>query len=382
MRILLIRLRLIGDVVFTTPLIAALRRRYPDARLDYVVEPHARPVVAANPHLDEVLVATAPRTRGRLFSDVRLAGELRRRRYDAAVDLHGGPRSALLTWATGAPMRIGYRIQGRRWAYTHAVPRARELRPRHSVLNQWDLLAPLGFGAPDPEVDATDMRHPPAAETAVLARLRDAGAAPERHALVIVHVSAGNPFRRWPAASFARLVVSLARADSSRRVLLLSGPSETAAAREIGNRARAELGPLGGSVVDGVELDLFELRAALDHAALFIGGDSGPLHIAGTSGVPIVGLYGPTLPHRSAPWRPGRFVTESVEARDLPCRPCDQRRCEPGDFRCLGSIEADVVAAAAERAIANAHLERSRVEGRGSRAGTDPASGSTLDARR
>ena len=81
-------------------------------------------------------------------------------------------------------------------------------------------------------------------------------------------------------------------------------------------------------MIDGVDFDLAELRALMDRAALFIGGDSGPLHVAGTTGVPIVGLYGPTLAARSAPWRPARFVTESIEVPDLavpPVRPAALR---------------------------------------------------------
>ena len=352
MKILLIRLRLIGDVVFTTPLVRALRRRYPDARLEYLVEPHAAPVVAGNPHLDELIVATPPEAKGRLLADAALARDLRRRRYDLVIDLHGGPRSALLALASGAPRRVGYDIPGRRWMYTDRVARARDLRPRHSVVNQWDLLGPLGFGPPDPERDATEMPCSPAAWQAVESRLAGVGVDSRQHHVIVVHVSAGNPFRRWPADAFVSLVSALARADARRRLLLVSGPSERDAARTIGDRARAALGPRASSVVNGIELDLRELRAMLDHAALFVGGDSGPLHVAGTTGVPIVGLYGPTLPARSAPWRPGRFATESIEVDGLPCRPCNQRRCQPGDFRCLGSIQAAVVAARAERAMA------------------------------
>jgi ADP-heptose:LPS heptosyltransferase len=84
---------------------------------------------------------------------------------------------------------------------------------------------------------------------------------------------------------------------------------------------------------------------------LYIGGDSGPLHVAATTRVPIVGLYGPTLPVRSAPWRDEGCVTESVDAGELPCRPCDQRVCAPGDFRCLSSILPAQVVAAATRAL-------------------------------
>jgi ADP-heptose:LPS heptosyltransferase len=74
--------------------------------------------------------------------------------------------------------------------------------------------------------------------------------------------------------------------------------------------------------------------------------------VAATTAVPIVGLYGPTLPVRSAPWRAGACVTESVDAGELPCRPCDQRVCTPGDFRCLTSITPAQVVEAAERALA------------------------------
>jgi len=99
------------------------------------------------------------------------------------------------------------------------------------------------------------------------------------------------------------------------------------------------------------EFSLAELRALLDRASLYIGGDSGPLHVAATTSVPIVGLYGPTLPIRSAPWRAAAAITESVDAGELPCRPCDQRVCEPGDFRCLTSIKPAQVFEAAERAL-------------------------------
>jgi ADP-heptose:LPS heptosyltransferase len=110
-------------------------------------------------------------------------------------------------------------------------------------------------------------------------------------------------------------------------------------------------GDAGRRIVEDTGLSLAELRALMDVAALFIGGDSGPLHIASTSDVPVVGLYGSTLPERSAPWRPATVPTASIDAGALPCRPCDQRVCAPGDFRCLTSIPAAAVGAAAERLL-------------------------------
>ncbi len=100
------------------------------------------------------------------------------------------------------------------------------------------------------------------------------------------------------------------------------------------------------------DVDLAELRALVERSALFIGGDSGPLHVASTTTTPIVGIYGPTLSARSAPWRDPAIPTESVEIDGLPCRPCEQRVCAPGDFRCLTRVEPETVIAAAERALA------------------------------
>jgi lipopolysaccharide heptosyltransferase II len=349
MKIVLIRLRLIGDVVFTTPLVRALRRRYPAAHLTYVVEPNAAVVIRGNPHLDEIV--EVPRQGGleRWRDDLAWGRTLRRRRFDVALDLHGGPRGAWLTWATGAPMRIGYRTRGRSWMYTHVVPRPADLGPVHSVLKQWDLLAPLDAGACDPACDPVEMPADPAAEARVDHWLADAGIEP-RHRLVVVHVSAGNPFRRWPAAHFAALVRDLAHRDLERRVILTSGPSDADAARAIVEEVRAADARTGMAVLH-VEFDLAELRALTARAAVYIGGDSGPLHIAATTTTPIVGLFGSTLAERSMPWRDARWSAEAVDAGPLPCRPCAQRTCAPGDFRCLTTIEPARVAAAAERLL-------------------------------
>ena len=99
------------------------------------------------------------------------------------------------------------------------------------------------------------------------------------------------------------------------------------------------------------ELDLVELRSLISLAALFIGGDTGPLHLAATTSVPIVGIYGPTLAARSAPWRDPTYSVETADIGTLSCRPCNQRHCEPGDFRCLTRLAPSIVVAAAERAL-------------------------------
>jgi lipopolysaccharide heptosyltransferase II len=352
-RILLIRLRLIGDVAFTTPLIGALRRAYPGARIAYLVEPAAAPVVSGNPQLDEVIVA--PRRRGlrRILDDVALARRLRRQRFDVVLDLHGGPRSAWLAWASGARERIGYDIAGRRWMYTRIAPRARDLRPRHSVRNQWDLLEAIpGWpgGSPDPARDRIAMALDAGADRRMGDRLAQAGVA-QGDELVVVHVSAGNPFRRWPETFFAETAASLAAGGSRRRIVFSSGPSDREAASRIAAEARARLGNAAHRIIELGEFDLQELRALIGRSRLFLGGDTGPLHVAASTDTPVVGIYGPTLAARSAPWRPESLLTVSVERGDLPCRPCDQRVCAPGDFRCLTQLLPAAVIAAAEEAL-------------------------------
>lgn len=352
-RVLVVRLRLIGDVVFTTPALGALRRAFPDAHLTYLVEPSAAAVVRHHPALDAVIVAPRAQGLSRLATDLRLGLDLRRHRYDVVLDLHSGPRASWLTWLSGAPRRIGFEVQARRWVYTELVARPRELRPRHSVENQWDILAPLlpDLPPPTPAGDPVTMVHAPGADATVDAWLAGEGLT-SAHALVVVHVSAGNAFRRWPHHSFVELADRLAAVDRNRRIILTSGPSEAAAAADVVRAVRERRPEAPEAVRTCGDMSLDELHALIGRARLYVGGDSGPLHVASTTATPIVGLYGPTLPVRSAPWRDPRAYSAAVDVGQLPCRPCEQRVCAPGDFRCLTHITVDAVVAAAERALA------------------------------
>jgi lipopolysaccharide heptosyltransferase II len=351
LKILLVRLRQIGDVVFTTPAIRALHDRFPEAQISYVVEPAAAPVVERNTLLTQVIVA--PRARGfaGLRRDVLLGRLLRDERYDIAIDFHGGPRASLLTWLSRAPIRIGYDIPGRSWMYTRVVGRPRELRARHSVNNQWDLLQPLGVARSSPEAYPVEMAVDPDVARAVRSRVAQAGVSAAGQ-LVVIHVSAGNPFRRWPIASFGDVAAALVTHHRNLCVIITSGPSEGDAAGRVIAHAREHVQMSErGRVVDCGDFSLSELRALVEGAALYIGGDSGPMHIAATSHVPMISLYGPTLPARSAPWRPAEWPAAAIEIHDLECRPCDQRVCAPGDFRCLLRIEPKQVIEMAERLV-------------------------------
>lgn len=296
------------------------------------------------------MIVDRPRGLARMRYDVALALRLRRERFDVAIDFHGGPRASWLTLASGAPVRIGYDLPGRRWAYTARVPWSPSLvPPRHSVLNQWDLLEPLGIGPPDRAKDAVEMPLDPAAEARVAHRLNAAGV-PGNARLAVLHVSAGNPFRRWPIDRFVELASALTSGEDPLHVVITSGPSEAEAARAVADGA-SRLAHSARRVVRAGEFDLAELRALVGRASLYIGGDSGPLHVAATTRTPVVALFGPTLPERSLPWRDSAIASIGVDAGPLPCRPCHQRHCVPGDFRCLTGITVEMVLAACRRAM-------------------------------
>jgi len=357
-KILLIRLRLIGDVILTTPAIRAIRRAHPDAHLTYLVEPHAAAAVSGNPHLDAVIVAPLAGGLRRWAVDARLAVRLRREGFDTVLDFHGGPRSSLLAWLTGAARRIGYDISGRSWMYTEHAHRPRGHRQRHSVDNQWDLVTRFdpAIPMPTPDADPVEMAAQPAAAHQVRTRLM-ALAGGDAAPYIVVHVAAGNEFRRWTEDGFAAVVEALLADASNRRIILTTAPAQAGAAETVRRLALARGAPDARLVVM-CDLDLAELRSLLAGADLFIGGDSGPAHVAATTTVPMVVIFGPTTPAVWGPWRPASLATEPVDVGALPCRPCHQRHCEPGDFRCLRTLTAGAVVDAARRALARGAARR------------------------
>jgi ADP-heptose:LPS heptosyltransferase len=210
----------------------------------------------------------------------------------------------------------------------------------------------LGIGPADPAIDSVEMRAGDEAARRVRERLAAAGV-PSGARLIVVHVSSNSAFRRWPAESFVAAIASLAASVDDGRIVVTAGPSESDAVDRIIAEVRARSSAAAAErVLRCGEFSLAELRALVDAAALYIGGDSGPLHIASASAVPIIALYGPTLPVRSHPWRSSAVPSEAVDAGDLPCRPCDQRVCAPGDFRCLTRIRPEAVVNAAHRLLA------------------------------
>jgi len=332
-KILLIRLRRIGDVVMTTPSCLALKASIPHASLSYVVEEPYVDLMENNPCVDETI--PVPRPLGKR-DFLRLARNLRGQEYDVVIDFHGGPTASLLAFLSRAGLVIGYRVPYRRFLYDITVPRRLPQGHIHSVENHLNLVRALGITAPS----SFPLSLPQAEEeeAARIGKLLARGGAETARA-VVLHVGAGNAFRDWGVKNLLSLL-SLLGERSDTRVFLVGAEEEAATARLL-----LEKGPPSLTSLVGM-LNLRELRELIARADLFVGPDSGPMHIAASTATPIVALFGPTIPAHFSPWRK-RDVLLLEEMME--CRPCRQKSCLTKDFRCLRTLRPEKVYEACAR---------------------------------
>jgi ADP-heptose:LPS heptosyltransferase len=344
-RVLLVRLGAIGDVVRTLPAASALRGAYAGAHLAWRVGPASRSAVEGQPWVDEVLVfprgeIEALLRRGRLIAAAaalfRFVGMLRRRRFDLVIDFHAILKTGLLGWASGAPRRASYAMPfGREGAWLFANLRARIAPRRISRFERNRGL--LDFVARGAVPSARPFRL----DRAVRARMAEAlGAGP---APVAIHpgTSAGTPHKRWSADGYAAVARLLRDAVATPSIVLFGpDPRERALAEAIVAQAdgAARLAPVTAS--------LGELAALLALCGLYLGGDTGPMHVASLVGTPVVQILGPTDPveNRPYPGTPSRTVREPVA-----CSPC-RRGCATAT--CLRLVTPDAVFAAARDLLA------------------------------
>ncbi len=344
-RILCMKLKHIGDVILMTPAIRALRRAWPGSAIAALVPRGTEEVLAGNPDLTAILA---------FDRDAGLAGSwrtmlaLRRFTPDLVLEMGQGDREAVLGWLSGARRRVGYepgRSGGwRRALLTHAVPWN---GAQHVVETNMDLVRACGIlaGAGRPVLVVQ-----PEARSRIIARLASAGRGPGQ-SLVVVHPVSRWLFKAWPERSCAEVIVRLVQ-HVRVAVALTSGPG--AAEVETANRilARVEVSQAGGPIINLIgQTSLAELAAVLERAALFLGVDSAPMHMAAALGVPVVALFGPSGEHNWGPWGDGHAVVTSPYL----CRPCGQDGCL-GSKRsdCLEAISAQMVWEALEPLLSRA----------------------------
>ena len=337
-RVLVVRLRSIGDTVLATPSLYALRRFLPDARIDLLLEDWVAPLVEGLEEVDRVVRVERKSPTGRLAA----ARLLRAEHYDVAYNLHGGSTAALLTWASGARQRVGYASYRHARLQNHDAPHPSELwgqEQTHSAEQQLGLLGWTGV----PVTDRPASRLPVTAEAAerVARRLRRVGLGDESRHFALIHPAAAFATKTWAAANFARVAERLgSRGISSVAVV---GPGERAVADEFVREARIP-------VVAFDDLSLPELTALAARAALFVGNDSGVAHMAAAVRLPSVVVFGSS---NVAHWRPWSEAPSEVVREELPCQPCPGYTCaEFGQPECIRRVPVERVAAAVERVLA------------------------------
>jgi ADP-heptose:LPS heptosyltransferase len=280
-RVLFIQLRRIGDVLLGTPALRAVARRFPEAKIDFLVEPPADEVLLGHPLVDRLLVAPRDKL---LRSFLRVARELRRARYDWVIDFFSNPRSAQFARVTGAQVRVGLDRRGRRWAYTHRIVEEEQDRDAYAVDLRLEALARMGVPAQGRELEIYADRADPAESARAAALLKDV---PADKPLVAVATGSANPAKRYPADLMAEVIARLG--ENGCAVVLTAGPGETDLAEEILTGLPQRVPLLRSARVP-------TLAALYRRAQLYLGPDSGPKHVAVACGIPCVTIFGPGRP--------------------------------------------------------------------------------------
>jgi heptosyltransferase I len=336
MNILIVRLGALGDIVHTVPAVAALRRAFPDGRIDWVVdEAHAAFADLVTP-VDRVIVLERRFPAGW----VDLVRQLRPAPYDVALDFQGLMKSALIARASGAHRIVGFSIwhlreKGARPFYSE-VETAEDTT--HVIQKNLRLLSSVG-------VTTTEVSFPLArVRSAALDAIKDQLGITEDRAggeppFALVNPGAAWPNKRWPAARYGEIALFL-RDVRGLPCFVLWGPGEAPLAQEVidASGGAARLAP------PTTTADLVEVSR---HAALMVSGDTGPLHIAGAAGTPIVAIFGPTDPARNGPWSPDDVVV----SRHAACGCSYQRRCRQAAW-CLQDVQVAEVTAAIQQRLA------------------------------
>lgn len=332
--ILIIKLRYIGDVLLATPAVRAIKAARPDVRVTMMVNRGTEDVLSGNPDLDEIMVLD----KGSLAAQWRLIAGLRRRRFDTVIDLTDGDRSAFLSWISGAPVRIGFNDE-HRWrgrCYTEVVQPVPGVR--HRIDRDLAALKPLGVHPSEKPPRLCLTGEEEARADQLLDRLGIRGDRP----IIIIQPGARYWFKAWPYERFADLADRLA-SDYGCQVLIGGSREEEALAQRIHEAAKSRPISMAGQAT------LKQFAAIAKRAALFVGNDSGAMHIAAAVGTPMVALFGPSNPDE---WGPrGDRVT--VLYKGLDCRACFHPTCERGELNCMKQLSVQEVCAAAVQLLAS-----------------------------
>lgn len=339
--ILLVRLSAIGDIVFASPLISAVRRAWPEAKIVWLVQSECRVLLDHHPDLDEVVVCPLQHWRhlwearrfGALLKGIRaLRAVLRAHDFDLALDLQGLLKSGVLTWLSGARQRIGLGSrEGSQWLMTRAIPRGGDSR---RIGSEYLYLAEtLGL----PTESFAMAVHYGAAEATFVADIVARTGLAGGYAVFCPFTT--RPQKHWFEERWQRLATRV-KSEFGLTPVLLGGPADREAAARISDASDGLVINLAGRT------SLLEAAAMIDQAALLVAVDTGLGHMGIALNTPSLLLFGSTCPYLDT-----THANARVLYHPLPCSPCKRRPTCDGSFDCMRLIEVDEIVAAARQVI-------------------------------
>jgi ADP-heptose:LPS heptosyltransferase len=318
--ILAIQLRRLGDVILTTPALEALKKRWPDAKLDFLVEATGAEAVAGHPAIDEVLVYDADG----IANALSWALKIRARRYDWVIDFLANPRTAMITALSGATVKAGPAHVARRWAYNQRMVQSPQAC--YGALEKVRWLSALGVSPADaPALPRLFLAKRPATPDNVV------GLVPPSR----------KETRRWPAPSYVRLG-RLLRDKHGCRLKVFWGPGE----KDLADEVVRGIGD-GASAIPETRA-IADLARELASCRVVVGNCAGPKHVALALGVPTVTIHGSSDP---VSWTPAHPEHRFVRLDELPCIGCRSNDC-PYNLECLNQLPAERVLPAVEQLLA------------------------------
>jgi ADP-heptose:LPS heptosyltransferase len=335
-RVLVVRLRSIGDTVLTTPSLFALRRFVPDNQIDILLEDWVAPVLDGSELVDRVITLPRDSTAAR----ARLARELRSTRYDVVYNLHGGTTATFLTRATGAKHRVGFENYQYARLHNHVAPSPLTIWQRPTLHSVEQQLALIGWtGVPVTDRPPTRLAVTEPASISVGRKLEAAGFG-GGESIAMIHPTAAFDTKRWAVDNFVRVSEDL-RGRGLAPVIVVAH-QEREVARMISEKSSARCVTLAN-------LSLPEVTALAARARLFVGNDSGIAHIAAATGAPCVVIFGSSNRNH---WRPWTMHPNEIVFEELSCQPCHGYFCAQFERpECILRVPVERVAAAIDRVL-------------------------------
>jgi lipopolysaccharide heptosyltransferase III len=336
-RVLVVRLRSIGDTVLATPSLDALRRFLPAARIDILLEDWVAPVLEGFDAVDNVLTFKKDDFRSRLQT----ARQIRRAKYDVALNLHGGTTATFFVRASGARHRVGYAENQYKFLYNHLLSSSSDFWQKEKTHSAEQQLALLGFvGVPVADKPKTRLVVTEKALSSIEERLTKFKIQNSKFKIALIHPVAAFETKQWATENFAQIADFLHRKNLPVVAVATKKESEIL----------EKLKQLSSSpILTFDDLTLPEITALASKAKIFIGNDSGIAHIAAAVNAPSVVIFGSSNIHH---WRPWTNAPNEIVYETLPCQPCAGYFCkEFGEPKCILSVKVESVIQAIEKVL-------------------------------